>query len=226
MKKLLIITNLFWVSIFIFFACTKPIQVTSIDCCKMFCYDGSNQPFAGLSYKAAEKMANLYKQNHLPKFQADMTAPNNLDARSVWFSLATIKKFIYEIDRNACQSKCPEVNQNTLGIRFYFGEYPQKVASDPLFSGVPNKYSGLHTLFMVPTYWDAAMGDNMDYDPRWNLQAGGNRCKPTSLSDFKKDAKNKEFLAKYMMVVAAPEPNGMQNHGNLCPPDHCPGMSF
>jgi hypothetical protein len=219
MKKLLILTNLFWFSIVIIFACRRPVQVNTPDC-KTFCYNYSTVPFPGLSKSVAENMAGNYRK--LPTSPGLTIETDTSETRSVWFKLETIKNFIYQIETSTCQLKCDKIKAEDLGIRFYFAKYPQAsdaVAADEGFAFLRNKprFYGKKTLFMVPTYYTPDNGD-IDFDPRWTFN-NAKECAPTQLSRIKGSS-------GYKMVAATPEADGMQNHGNLCPPDHCPGMAF
>jgi hypothetical protein len=122
-----------------------------------------------------------------------------------------------------CES-CDNVPNAELGVRIYFGEYP---TSGPLATGIEAEYLGLHTLLMVPTYWDGQY--DRDFDPAY-INPG---CKPappdsvwTVLSALTPDPQN-------------PTENdaNMRNHGSLFPPPYpvyssqnvisnCSGASF
>jgi hypothetical protein len=222
MKKLLIITNLFWVSIFVFWSCFPSRNTYRENNCETFCYNFKEVPFPGLSYKAAQILAANYKQNH---YQTINNGLNITDSRSVWFSLQTIKTFIYQIESSSCKNRCNSTVEDSLGVRFYFGEYPANVASDPLFTGVPNNYSGLHTLFMMPTYKDPVLG-NVDFDPIYNAKFNKGNCSPQTLKNYVVTQKLNETsrlmqATSYMVTAAIPDADGSQNHGPLCPPDNC-----
>lgn len=68
------------------------------------------------------------------------------DARSIWFDLPTLKNFIAEVE-NQAKLDNPELTDADLGVRMYFGAYP-----DNLPDGiVPEEYKKRHTLVMIPT---------------------------------------------------------------------------
>lgn len=244
MKKLLIITNLFWLSIFVFFACVGTTQISSNDC-KLFCYDYSSQPLPGLAAKTAIDMADNYAaiyqiRNTSGGLVFDSNNKRQMDFRetkSVWFSLESMKRFIYHFEKNACQLNCKDIDKKALGVRFYFAKYPdqgsvanQIANNDTTFKFLtrPNMagYYGRKTLFMVPTYWDNTIRTDKDFDPQWSVQKGKSVC----IKDMKFILKeNYNNLSNLKIMAGSPDPNdpnGMQNHNPLCPPDNCPGQSF
>ena len=113
-----------------------------------------------LNVPFAQKLVSNYAQNHwtiingaCPSLHENPSFPNVQDSRSVWFCLADLKNFIAEFENSG--------NDNTLGVRVYFGEYSADLIAsdqqDPLGTG-------LHTLLMVPTLLGAD-GLNHDFDP-------------------------------------------------------------
>lgn len=193
--------------------------------------------FTGLNAILAKDMVRNYRNNHLQHVQNHMTMGDgsqggNGDARSVWFSMNTIKKFIHSIEKTVCDT-CP--GNNTLGIRIYYAEYPNNedwntyknnsVALDEMAD--MNMY-GYHTVMLVPTFRQG--GIDVDFDPRhWS-----NSCQPKPMdavynSIVKNDTTfvNPTNTTLYVLLGGDdPEntgesPNGsMQNHGALIPPPY------
>jgi hypothetical protein len=90
--------------------------------------------------------------NTLGKFIANPLYPNIKDSRSVWFSVATLRAFLDEIQ--------PVAGTQATGVRIYFGEYcPDTLGqiTDPLIDG-------LHTLIMIPTKLMVVDGLEHDID--------------------------------------------------------------
>lgn len=85
--------------------------------------------------------------------QDNASYPDVQDARSVWFSLADIKKFICDFEKVADESQ--------LGVRIYYGEYSADMVNS---FNVDPQCVGLHTVLMVPTLLGAD-GYNHDFDP-------------------------------------------------------------
>lgn len=160
----------------------------------------------------------------------------NTDARSIWFSLETIKQFICTIEKNNARLSHPATD---LGIRFYYAVY------EDTFHLAAKKNQ--HTLFMVPTYKNGN-GSEVDFDPRDTYIR-----QVVSPSEYKGAFLNKmvtvpellssNFIARRMLILseAQPSPNmpstylvqqsgGVggatfsKNNGELCP-TNCPNPS-
>ncbi len=119
--------------------------------------------------------------------------------RSVWFSLETVKKFIYSIEKKTCNT-CA----GNLGIRMYLAQYPTTgpSASYTDLTIVDANYSGINTLFMVPT---VDIGNyHYDFDPAFS-------CNPYKLP--KMDTSG--YYPPGGTIVTAIM---SQNHGDACPP--------
>jgi hypothetical protein len=185
-----------------------------------------------INYETAQALANNYnkdKNNRLLTVSNDKDTGVTLveDSKSVWFSLDRLKKFLWHIEKQNCENSC----QDTLGLRIYFGKYPDlNNLTDKNLLGledVPKEYSNHHTLFMVPTYRNK---DGYDYD----FYPGGEGCRtPINKSPL---MERKDF-GETIVTFHAPTPyivrlDGMgtssnaQNHGNLIPPNDPTGTSF
>lgn len=94
-----------------------------------------------------------------------------LDSRSVWFSLYKLKKFIKLIEDSTSAANC-RVDSFDLGIRIYFGDYPDKPQKWNYYQEyvkdhkLPDDYMGLHSVVMVPTRYNPGDGFHYDFDPR------------------------------------------------------------
>jgi hypothetical protein len=149
------------------------------------------------------------------------------DTRSVWFPIETIKQFIYSIENKSCNCS------DSLGIRIYFGKYPQQpgwqVFSNDLSeleTGVRQKYNGnnaytsINTLFMVPTIKQA--GINQDFDPAdvaYGCKGGYDSVRITRYLEVGKKATWRNVLQFQNRVSGATiTALTAQNHGEACPP--------
>ncbi|WP_255036549.1 hypothetical protein [Lacihabitans soyangensis] len=224
MKKTILITSVFWLSIlgFMYFYLTKNCKLEDKTSCNKFCYDYSKERFNELTLGAADTLANEFKNSISVGGVLDSNA-----TRSVWFSLERMKKLIYQVERSACSLNCTETQAQNLGLRFYFGKYP----TGPVNSGsyftflntVPQQM-GKTTLFIIPTYFDGTTSANTDFDPIWASNPSNKSCKPKTLNTLR-DQRLISPISR-LTAVAADDPNGMQNKGSLCPPVNCPGSSF
>ncbi|MBL7727322.1 MAG: hypothetical protein JNM68_06550, partial [Dinghuibacter sp.] len=78
-----------------------------------------------IDFATAKKMADLYAGDK-GKFyimNGDQYTGEQ-DARSIWFDLEKLKRFIGFIESAMCKAGC--VGERYLGIRFYYAKYPSK----------------------------------------------------------------------------------------------------
>lgn len=173
-------------------------------------------PFNYLDTTMLHAMANKYRTTIPSNVGGKMMVPqgkfNNVeDSKSIWFSLDSLKRFIWEVETNVCKNLCKNQTAPELGIRLYYARYPApiKLASPfPQLLTLNPAYRNLHTIFMVPTYDDN--GISRDFDPRLFNKSS---CKPSA-----------EFVTR--MLVFAPSNTTAQNHGSLCPPLNCDGAAY
>lgn len=101
-----------------------------------------------------QNLVNNYRENQLACINTNL---NMDDAHSIWFNLATLKSFIAEIEAQAADVD-PNVSDADLGIRFYYGAYPE-FPEQP----IPEDYAKRHTLVLVPTKKEDGL--NYDFNP-------------------------------------------------------------
>jgi hypothetical protein len=153
MKKLLIITNLFWISIILLPSFIKK-ATSSITPGNYHLVD------AGL----VKMFATDYKNNYVnaQRRNGQLNTSNPYDSRTAWFGFDKLESFIADVK---AQSK-PDSMAN--GIRFYFMQYPElKDLNNSKYAylgKIPKEYAGLHSLMMVPTYFNGTY--DVDFDPR------------------------------------------------------------
>jgi hypothetical protein len=274
MRKLFILTNLFWIGIITFYSCDQIRRVTdktlparaTLVCPGCPDYEPITKPgengnttaygnTAGLTVATAKNMADNYKSKCQPLLSAANMPPGKSDARSVWFSIGTLKEFIFNIEKSACTNNC---NELALGVRIYFGEYTDFAA--PSFTSPTNandrlirndllsvatsfpEYSNMHTLFMVPTYTKTLSGgitEHIDFDP-WHI--GSDCANPLPIDtlpvttriltlspdqpQYGKQSTLKNIIKSKSLTNNYSESILLQNHGNLYPPGNPKGMSF
>ncbi|GAA4158024.1 hypothetical protein GCM10022217_18740 [Chryseobacterium ginsenosidimutans] len=155
-----------------------------------------------------QTLVDNYRKNHLV-FVKDKLGID--DAHSIHFDLATLKKFISDIENETLKNN-PNVTDQDLGIRFYYAAYPT-VDNWSIMENTPigTEYAERHTLVLVPTMkQEDENGEMLSYD-----------FNPLSTSG------EGEFLA-----MASARDSGLQgdvicqNHGNLVPPDSTKTESF
>lgn len=148
-----------------------------------------------------QTLINNYRNNHLA-FVKDKLGID--DAHSIHFDLATLKKFISDIENETLKNS-PNTTDQDLGIRFYYAAYP-KADNWDIMSGTPigTEYAERHTLVLVPTMKaDDGQGNMLPYD-----------FNPLSTTG------EGEFLAMASARNAGLEGDIIsQNHGSLNPPN-------
>lgn len=270
MKKLLILTNAVWISIICFQACkqVKPIvgsdslpSVINKFCpgCADYSKNNSNTNAnaygntKGLKRITATTMAANYTAN-CQNLLSERLGGEQPDARSVWFSLETLKEFVFNIEKSLCNQNCNQKLE--LGVRIYYAQYPDIAALRTTYTSIQNglslyddlqdinnRYGKNHTLFMVPTYDKAIpVGKKLpiqydtvhvDFDP-WHLD---NCNSPKAISAIAPDERvlilspdqkqfGKGILKNNGKKNALTNNSLLQNHGNLYPPDNPQGSAF
>lgn len=219
MKKILIASNVVLLSIIFFQACKPTVKEddsNNTTCLKKICKDYTDVPWRGsINAYFAQKIADNYKRDAAKKFiWYNGNNSGQEDARSIWFSLETLKKFIWQIEASNCNKGC----NDSLGVRIYYARYPE--AKDPIwktFNLQPaGKYANHHTVFMVPTFWEQKSNLHYDFDPSLKV------CH----SPFDTAISAKPTLLLFGFAGGATEPGDAQNHGNLIPPDLSGSTSF
>ncbi|SIQ36878.1 hypothetical protein SAMN05880574_11142 [Chryseobacterium sp. RU37D] len=155
-----------------------------------------------------QTLVNNYRKNHLV-FVKDKLGID--DAHSIHFDLATLKKFISDIEAKT-QKNHPGIPSKDLGIRFYYAAYP-KADNWDIMSGtsIGLEYAEKHTLVMVPTMKiEDENGEMLPYD--FNPLSSANDGKFLAMASVKTSHLEGKIIS--------------QNHGNLVPPDSTKTESF
>jgi hypothetical protein len=181
-----------------------PISKTRCAACSE--YNNTGLPASKLKMNLVKTMAYSYQNPISPS-----------ETRSVWFSIETIKSFIYNIEHNACGCT------GNLGLRIYYGRYPSPTLWNNFgndLGTVQSSYAGIHTVFMVPTINVA--GKNHDFDPADVSM----RCNPGYNSSY---GIAKDTTLAFQLNSGSGSITALmaQNHGDACPPvptgmGHCP----
>lgn len=160
-----------------------------------------------MSCEFIQTLINNYRNNHLA-FVKDKLGID--DAHSIHFDLATLKKFISDIENETLKNS-PNTTDQDLGIRFYYAAYP-KADNWDIMSGTPigTEYAERHTLVLVPTIKkEDENGEILSFDFNPLTNGGG------------------EFLAMSTSRTGGLQGDVIsQNHGNLIPPDNTVSESF
>ncbi len=129
--------------------------------------------------------------------------PTFKDAQSCWYSIDTLKKFICLMEKYAAKSK---IKTADLGVRFYYGNYPDNYTRDLSLS----KH---HTLFLTAT--TNLGGNNIDFDPRITAEKGLIGGKEVTTIASLIDTSSAGFKTRELFMLAG---KASMNQGDLCPP--------
>lgn len=201
MKQFLIAGNIVLLGIIFFQACNNANLRTG--CKEKVWKDYTNAEWHGaIDSATASELANNYFESEGKKFIWNGVVNTGiLDTRRIWYSLDSIKKFLWEIEYNSCENNC----RDTLGVHIYFAKYPDSIACARM--NINPGYANHHTIFMVPTYWDPLLQRHIDFDP-------SDSCR-RRISN-----KNRIFLFGAGNTIGD---SREQNHGNLAPPPDTTG---
>jgi hypothetical protein len=220
MKKLLIVTNVIVISALLSFSSCEDTETPSHSKSETAanCYPpvANDYQFEGLNGRLVYKLAKNYKEKQLQAVQA--AHPEFMDARSVWFDMATLKQFIHEVERQTCYN-CDNNHSTQLGLRIYYGTYPELSEwNNPFWqeslAGLPADYAGKHTVMMVPTYRNNT-GVDMDFDPGFMRQG----CNFTYIDSFYK-IMEKDSMKNFTFTILSSISTTSQNHGQMVPPPY------
>jgi len=222
MKKNLIATNLLMAGFLIFQACNvKDTKYPPLPdrgpspgsfCADTSCYANAGGALSGMiSYATAKRISSNYG-NDINKKMIYLNGVNTKteDSRSIWLDLQKLKSFIALIEKNACMAGCD--NKTTrFGVRVYLAKYPSAAeiaATADLKNGVRPEFENHTTVFLSPTYYDAALHKHIDFDPR-AIRA---KCGLFPIDPIKGK------VWSLTGDVTVPPGSDQQNHGDLKPP--------
>ncbi|RKS96074.1 hypothetical protein [Chryseobacterium defluvii] len=175
---------------------------------KLTLESGTLDPIISLSTIPATLIQTLVDNYRNSQLAAINTSLNMNDAHSIWFNLATLKKFIADIESET-QKVNPDVSENDLGIRFYYAAYPSAENWDQMENQpIGQDYAGKHTLVLVPTLKKAnEEGEFLDYD-----------FNPLSSNTYQKINTALTLTLESDDTPLSDDDTLAQNHGQLIPP--------
>ncbi|WP_415325421.1 hypothetical protein [Chryseobacterium sp. MMS23-Vi53] len=148
-----------------------------------------------------QTLVDNYRKNQLASFKNHSGID---DAHSIHFDLATLKKFISDIEAET-QKNAPHVTDQDLGIRFYYAAYPKADEWD-IMNGTPigTECAERHTLVLVPTMKaDDGEGNMLPYD--FNPLSTSGEGEMLAMASARNAALQGDIIC--------------QNHGSLNPPN-------
>ncbi len=157
----------------------------------------------------AEFALAMTKNYQADNGKAIIESTNTEDALSVWFSLQTLKHYIWKMEDALKKQGC-DLEKMNLGLHIYYAKYPDSLAM--LERNLPVEYALRHTSFLTATYKDGK--NNVDFDP-WHI--GDDKCKPTPLSELLKLSKASQQKMMKENGDDKEDPTVL-NQGTLAPP--------
>lgn len=237
MKKLLIATNVLTLIFIYFQSCTNFSKLTKgngsfkIENESLYsaCYNCMVDDIHGETAAEFTDVTARYRYTHQRVYNAfvsnqlstsGMRSPYALstkefqDARSCWYSVDTLKKFICLLEKYADKVN---IKNDQLGVRFYYANYPMGYYRDK-----PSEIH--HTLFLTSTYKNTS-GLNEDFDPRVSADSG----KVITLANLINERDPNFRIRPLFMIAGTTAPsmfrtstltasNISMNQGDLCPP--------
>ena len=199
-------------------------------------YDSSTQ--SKLPVKLIQDMVDNYDKKQRRHINSNMSHLNTDggDAKSIWFDLETLKKFIYHIEKEAKNNRNSPTNIDKLGVRIYYASYPtretwKKSKFDNALDGfignpITEKYGERHTLVLLPTI--NIGGTITDFDPfvKGSYESGlvtGEGTLPKYTYVLMLNATPPTRTAQGSSSRAS---TTSQNHGGLYPPYPEDGAAF
>lgn len=204
---------------------------------KEICMDYDTEDMSTLNVDLVHTMTEEYATNQWDYinssavFKSKFVGPEQ-DARSISFDLKSLKRFIYHIE-NVATKKDATLNEDNLGVRFYYATYPDKDIMEK-FGDLKTSarstalidYHNRHTLVMIPTIqrgdsildfnpldtstYDGTLYTNQKY--KFNDSGVINNTNPTTILSLTGTPDNRRTSSK--------------NHGTLYPPGPTLGMGF
>ncbi len=210
MKKTLMALTAFALVLGGLFSCKqKAASVSGDPCTAVHARDYSGQKAEGMiSLAQAMEITQLYYNDYdKSHIEIDGKVTKAEDTKNIWYSLETLKKYIWAIEDTLCKQGC-NLDSMGLGMHFYFAKYPDAKAC--MGMGVDTSYAHHQTLVITATYKNG--NTNVDFDP---YAVGSQKCKPTPLKSYLEQSKSSEGT---VMKGYGGEDPGALNHGGLIPP--------
>jgi hypothetical protein len=183
--------------------------------CKKY---STTPPFQNLDVRMLKDMALEYRNRMDPTFINNH--PSLKDAETIWFSLDSLKRFIWQIETTVCKNKCGDATKNLdMGLRIYYARYPTtgNQATYPQLKGVDPTYKDMHTVFMVPTYdnMNGTVLDHIDFDPS---KFDAAKCRYIGLDSTVGTVMAFGGFYNQPAQATGSSSTTAKNHGTLCPP--------
>lgn len=191
-------------------------------------YSGSNVNEMDKSY-----VLQMIRNYHAMQYQAINADPRMgyqkavgcVDSRAVFFSLDTLKRLIYYIEK-ASRGFSSQDREN-LGVNIYYASYPAK----PYMEKFGYDYTNRHTLVFIPSIFSTGLKRARDFD-LYNSLRGFSISSPHYIdSAFLENPANNKIACLVARIINTPSGGSTsstvppadgnmnsQNHGTAIPP--------
>lgn len=204
---------------------------------KEICMDYDTEDMSTLNVDLVHTMTKSYIDNQWDfinnsvGFKSKFDDPQP-DARSIWFDLKSVKRFVYHIE-SVAKKKDGTLNEDNLGVRFYYATYPDKDIMERFGdlnttsrSTALINYHNRHTLVMIPTI---QIGESiLDFNPLDPSTYDGSLKNKKEYMHNDTDVINNTNPTTILSLTGTPDGRRIssKNHGSLAPPDATLGMGF
>lgn len=243
MRRMILTSVLFFTLFLIFIGCENPcVKCNELRKSKGdVCFNYDTIPVSTLKIGLIDQMVSDYKANK----RITLDEPSRQDSHSIWFDLETLKAFIYNIEKNIQENIESNIDDEILGIRIYYADYPDEetwisdgdIFHDDLnifaFDDEKKLYAKMHTLIMIPTRrinFDNGDFKDVDVDIRDIKTYKEGLISLTANDSLIKENFDLEVPALSGIPNVYNNINtiqtqriGAQNHGSLIPPRDVPG---
>ncbi|NOT91359.1 hypothetical protein [Ferruginibacter sp.] len=228
MKKLLTIGATFLITSAVFYSCSLLKSLDEVQKSGFFCSNYSDDPVNEMNKQDVISMVKNYYQNQYKAINSTspisgklvyFPASMNVDSRVVFFSLDTLKRLIYNIEKATNQFSIQD--KQNLGLNVYFISYPDQMK----MNNWGYDYTNRHSLAIIPSIFDNVNHIGKDFDLN-NSLTGVNLFSPLYIdSAFINNPLKTMIPGIYFKTMSTPGGSATmnsQNHGTATPPPPAP----
>lgn len=224
MKKLLTIGATVLITSAVFYSCSLLKSLDEVQQNGFICSNYSTAPVNEMNKENVISMVRNYYQNQYRAINSSCPAGSklvyfpasiNVDSRAVFFSLDTLKRLIYYIEKATRQFSVKD--KENLGVNVYFASYPDQMKMNKW----GYDYTNRHTLIFIPSIFNNDNQIAKDFDLN-NSLSGASVFNPLYIdSAFLNNPIKTTIAGMYFKTTDASGGSTSmtsQNHGTATPP--------
>jgi hypothetical protein len=227
MKKLLTIGATILITSAVFYSCSLLKSLDEVQQNGFICSNYSTAPVNEMNKQEVISMVKNYYQNQYMAINSScpttgklvhfpVSPSTNLDSRCVFFSLDTLKRLIYYIEKATRQFSVND--KENLGVNVYFASYPEQMKMNKW----GYDYTNRHTLIFFPSIFDNVNHIAKDFDLNNSLD-GINVFSPLYIDSAFINNPLKTVVGGMYYKTLSTSSGGSasmtsQNHGTATPP--------